>query len=368
MVRKPGKYVLFLAVLPAYRLECVKIIKERLGEQVKFLVSEAHLDPTVKTGIPKQFYQLVPIVRILRNRAFVQVPTSMDVFTANSVVVDLNPRSAAAWGILLFRRLAGRRTLVWGHIHPQAGANARTGNLRIAMRRLAHGTITYTYSDMSKARKDLPAGEVWVAPNALYPKAEMAPLPAIAHGHPSEVIYVGRFVTAKKVGLLIEGFSIAAKQNAAIHLRLVGGGEDEDSLRSLVRSLDITSRVSFHGWVEGANDLRRLYGKAFCSASPGFAGLGLTQSLGFGVPMLVADKEPHSPEIELSESGGVYWFDSDSPESLASVIDAAWCRRGAVPDINISEYTKQRYSAEAMANGIVDALLDKSPKTTRGEV
>jgi glycosyltransferase involved in cell wall biosynthesis len=226
------------------------------------------------------------------------------------------------------------------------------------MRKLAHGTISYTYNDMRKARRDLPDGPVWVAPNALYPRAEIVPAEKNVEAERNEILYVGRFVETKKVDLLIQGFAIAAKSNASIRLRLVGGGQAASSLQDLVSSHGIIDRVSFDGWVEGADSLRSTYSRAFCSVSPGFAGLGLTQSLGFGVPMIVADAEPHSPEIELADSGGVTWFRSDSPHGLATAINDAWARRDKVPDFQLSEKIRSRYSAESMADGIIYALLN----------
>jgi len=360
------QFVLFLAVLPAYRRECIQIIRGRLGAAVKLYVSDAHLDATVKTGIPEEYYQRVSMIRLFRNRAFVQLTSSPEILTADSVIVDLNPRSLTAWWVLLVRKVLARRTLVWGHIHPQAGIGARSARLRIAMRKLAQGTISYTYTDMKKAQLDLPGSAVWVAPNALYRKNDMVPLTASPEVEKNEILYVGRFVDAKKVGLLVQGFAGAARSNASIRLRLIGGGQAEESLRELVSSLGLSDRVSFDGWVDGVEMLRSSYSRAFCSVSPGFAGLGLTQSLGFGVPMIVADAEPHSPEIELAESGGVTWFESDSPEGLADAIARAWAQRDGVPNVQVSEYTRSRYSAEAMADGIVDALLahDQCRNTT----
>lgn len=353
------KFVLFLAVLPAYRLECVRLVREQLGESVKLLVSAAHLDSSVKTGIPASYFQRVSMLRLVRNRAFIQVTSSPVVLTADAVIVDLNPRSLTAWWILLVRRTLGRRTLVWGHIHPQAGAGARSARLRIAMRKLAQGTISYTYNDMQKARTDLPGRPVWVAPNALYRSADMVPGLDSLKTERTDLLYVGRFVNAKKVELLVEGFAIAAESNENIRLRLVGSGHAEESIQALVSRLGICGKVTFDGWVEGADRLRSVYANAFCSVSPGFAGLGLTQSLGFGVPMIVADEEPHSPEIELADSGGVTWFSSNSPHGLASAIAESWARRHQVPDIHLSEFIRNRYSAESMANGIIDALLNR---------
>ncbi|BCW49581.1 hypothetical protein StoSoilB13_19230 [Arthrobacter sp. StoSoilB13] len=263
--------------------------------------------------------------------------------------------------LLLRKPFTTKRTLVWGHIHPQAGPGSRTARLRLAMRRLADGTISYTYRDRAKALGDLPNAPVWVAPNSLYLRHRMVPAEARASQRNS-VLYVGRFEQAKKVDLLVRGFALAARLLPDIRLTLVGGGSEQGRIEALIAELDLSSRVDFPGWLDEPEQLMPHYSAAFTTTSPGFAGLGLTQSLGFGVPMIVARDERHSPEIELAESGGVSWFDSDSPESLAEAIAEAWRKRSELPNLAISEFTKNRYSAEAMSDGL-RAALEGTPQS-----
>ncbi|MHC6593421.1 glycosyltransferase [Arthrobacter sp. C152] len=231
------------------------------------------------------------------------------------------------------------------------------------MRKLADGTISYTYRDAEKAVNDIPGSTVWVAPNSLYRAEDIKP----AEGwDQNSVIYVGRFAPTKKVRLLVEAFAIAVRSEPEIRLTLIGGGEELTLLKEMVARLGISEQVTFPGWIDDLSSLREYYSRAFCSASPGFAGLGLTQSLGFGVPMLVADNEPHSPEIELEASGGVAYFQSDTPDSLAQAILSAWEKRALTPQTQLSEYVESSYSAEAMANGLQDALQGGPTNNAKG--
>ena len=351
----PSQYALFLAVLPKYRQACIDSLIGSLGDDLKILVSESHLDETVKTGISPELYRRVPMARLLRKKFFIQGGVQNVVGTPN-LVLDLNPRSLSSWWLLVVRKvLRGKRTLVWGHIHPQAGSDAKTAPLRLAMRRLADGTISYTYRDRAKALADLPTEPVWVAPNSLYPLDLMVP-PATPGLQRNSVLYVGRFEPAKKVDLLVRGFAIAAASLPELRLTLVGGGSEQAKLKDLVNQLGIEEKVNFAGWIDEPEALKSHYSTAIATTSTGFAGLGLTQSLGFGVPMIVARDENHSPEIELADSGGVTWFESDSAEALAESIREAWHKREQLPNASISEFTKKRYSAEAMADGLRTAL------------
>ncbi|MGR0159132.1 glycosyltransferase [Paenarthrobacter nitroguajacolicus] len=351
-----SKFVLYLAVLPKYRTECIEILHQDLGNDLRIYISEAHLDESVRSGIPEGLYSQVSMRRILKGRAFVQTGHFAEAVRADTSVVDLNPRSVTAWAILAIRFILRKRTLVWGHIHPQAGPKSKTAFLRLLMRRLASGTISYTYKDAEKARADLPGKLVWVAPNSLYKAEAIGPASSPEALDRTDLTYVGRFAPAKKVDLLVRAFAQVAASAPEMRLRLIGGGLTEPNLRQLIQDLGVSDKVDFPGWIDDLETLRPFYARSFCTASPGFAGLGLTQSLGFGIPMIVADDEPHSPEIELASVGGVDYFASDSVTDMALCISRQWDRRKALPLLDISSHVKTKYSAEAMANGLKSAL------------
>ena len=222
---------------------------------------------------------------------------------------------------------------------------------------LASGLVTYTYTEQREAEAS--GARVWVAPNSLYRRADINPGNRLQTDRDS-VLYVGRFEPEKKVALLVEAFAHAVQRcNLQAVLRLVGGGTDEARLRDLVKDCNVQDLVTFEGSIASVDRLRELYASAFCSTSPGFVGLGLTQSLGFGVPQIVARDEPHSPEVELADLGGVRWFDSDDVQGLAAALVDARADARLLPLHAISATVCDRYSAEAMADGLLDALQDR---------
>nr|WP_307330828.1 glycosyltransferase [Microbacterium sp. SORGH_AS_1204] len=321
------------------------------------MCSAAHLDRSVRTGIESRQYRQIPMVRLF-GRAFVQYGGLMTAMSARVLVVDLNPRSLTAWILLAIRRVLRRRSLVWGHLFPQAGSDSSTRMLRLAMRRLSNGTISYSYANKRQAELEMPDRPVWVAPNAIYTRSELSHALA-TDTERGALVYVGRFEHAKKVEVLIQAFSKsrAAAEGAMLHL--VGDGSQREELSQLVSSLGLLSSVTFYGWIQDFEVLEGVYSTAFASTSPGFAGLGLTQSLGFGVPMIVSKGEPHSPEIELSETGGVLWADESTVEAWVEAINRAWASRTA-PRPELRDFVVERYSADAMAEGLLLALADES--------
>jgi len=354
--RTSPRYAMYLAVLPSYRDACVQVLRSRFGNQLELIVSDSHLDRSVKTGISSTDYRRARMIRF-GQLAFLQVGHWRAALSSDALIVDLNPRSVTAWALLLMRRPSRRkRTIVWGHLFPRSGAEAPTSVLRRFMRRLADGTLSYTHRDRTAALAELPDQPVWVAANALYKKDSIRAATSI--GARTNLLYVGRFEPAKHVDRLVRAMPQLLASHEDARLVLIGDGRDRYKLESLASSLGVAESVDFPGWINDPSLLAEHYARAFASASPGFAGLGLTQSLGFGVPMIVSRNELHSPEIELEETGFVYWFDAatEADTSLASVATKAWARSSELPATAVTNYVRDTYSAEAMADGIISAF------------
>ncbi|MEP6463251.1 MAG: glycosyltransferase, partial [Frankiaceae bacterium] len=312
-----SRYCLYTAVLPPYRQACLEILIAKLGPEWTAYAGDRHLDPTVRSAGNVGLYVPILNVTLLGRRVLLQWGHWEVALRVDTAILDLNPRSISTWLLLLMRRLLRRRTLLWGHLHPRAGAGARSAGFRTWMRRLADGCIVYSYADAESVRAKFPSEPVWVAPNALYRSAEMGVVPGQVR---DTYLYVGRLEPMKKPELLLAAFAQLAESHPDRHLVFVGGGASTEQLQATVESLGLQRQVSFLGVVHSLGDLRALYSRAICSVSPGYAGLSLTQSLCFGAPMVVAESEPHAPEIELTVTGDVTFFRSDSTEELAATL------------------------------------------------
>lgn len=350
------KYVLYLAVLPFYRQHCMAELSARLGDELGVFAGPVHIDSTVRTGIDSSLYTPVKNVRP-GGRALLQLGHWRAALSAETTIVDLNPRSLTAWMILFARRVTRRRTLAWGHLDPRAGRESKTRGVRRFMRSLAKGTVLYGYDSVVPARAALPASPVWVAPNSMYPRSVMQA--ARFEGDRPRFLYVGRLVAPKKVDLLIRAAAEPVAQEAGVELDIVGQGEQRAELQDLAASLGVSDRVRFHGQITEHAELFTLYRHAVASTSPGYAGLSLTQSIGFGVPIVVADDEPHAPEIELAAIGGIRYFAANSPADLAEKLVLEIRGRHAQDRESLAESARAAYSAEAMADGLQRALLNQ---------
>jgi glycosyltransferase involved in cell wall biosynthesis len=330
----------------------MEIVQERLGAQWRAFAGQAHLDLSVRTDLPPNLYVAVTNLRLMHGRLLLQWGRWIDVLLATTAIVDLNPRSVNAWVFLLSRKVLRRRTLVWGHLDPRRGREARTASVRTAMRRLADGCIVYTYESEKRLRTEHPSERVWVAPNALYRREFLR----VAAGEMRVLIlYVGRLESAKKPDLLLEAFALVASDNPDWKLTFVGDGALRQQLRSRAAAHGLADRVHLLGTMSEPRALAALYSQARCSVSPGYVGLTLTQSLGFGVPMVIADDEPHSPEIELATRGAAVFFEHDSAASLAHALSSPKLELDGAARERLVLDVSARYSAEAMADGLISA-------------
>lgn len=351
-----AQFVFYLAVLPFYRSACIQIVSDELGSDMRAFAGRRHIDPTVTTGIPSSLYRRVRNV-VLGGRLLIQLGHWREVLSAHVAILDLNPRSLSAWLLLLMRNVLHRRTLLWGHLDPRGGSKSRTKRLRNFMRGLAQGTVLYGYEGVASAQQDFPSIPVWVAPNSLYRASEIRP--ALPVNDRPNFIYAGRLVREKKVDLLVRAASEPRARDLGITVTIVGEGSDLVRLQSLAAELGVAERVGFLGKIVDPRDLLELYAGAVAAISPGYAGLNLTQSLGFGVPILVAKNEPHAPEIELAALGSVRFFESDDPTSLAEAMATEYEERDRQGRAEVSALVRASYSAEAMADGIVRAFQNR---------
>ena len=350
--------VLVQTAVGDYRQAFLDVVLSRLGAQFRVYAGAEYFEPSTKTRV-----SIGNALRPLRNRFLFgrrllwQSGSLAAARGADVAILEFNPRILSVWLLLILRRLRNRPTLLWGHAWSRSGRSSRSEPVRRAMRRLANGAIVYTRTQQRELSEVDSPDRVFVAPNALYPAELMQP--AEPTSPPDSFLYVGRLVPAKKPDVLLEAFlRVHEELPAGTRLVIVGGGPLLASMRARAAEAP-EAHVEFQGHTTDVDVLRHLYERAIVAVSPGFVGLSITQSLGFGVPMLISRDEPHCPEIEAARHGwNALAYSPSSPESLARILlqtalegGSAWASRS-----EISADCRDRYSAETMAAGFLEAI------------
>jgi glycosyltransferase involved in cell wall biosynthesis len=356
MQRAHCKWLMSFATLGEYRLPAITQLQERTGRVLCVYAGTTAYDPSVRVLTPASLTFTPLKNRYIRGDILFQNIPWRRYVASECLLLDLNPRVPHIWMLLAVRRLLRRRTILWGHAWPRSGYQSRSEAIRRRMRALSSGVVTYTHSQAVELRKVQPALRVFVAPNALYLRSQMA---FDCASERFRVLYVGRLAKEKKPELLLEAFELCAPSLPQARLTFVGDGPLMAKLESRIAASPLRNRIEVLGHVSHVEALRSLYREAVVSVSPGCVGLSATQSFGFGVPMLISPNEPHGPEIEAAHTDeNCVHFETDNAEALGAALKDVWRNKSlwAQRGPGISAACAAAYSIERMVGGLIAAL------------
>ncbi len=363
--RQTEKIVLQQSVVPEYRKEPFSLLRDHWGTTFVILAGTTSFEPTMHTEVTLSgTLRIVPNRFVLGRRLLWQADTLRELVTSRVAIVELNPRNISVWLALIIRRITRRRSVLWGHAWPRSGPNSQTDWLRQRMRVLGDTIVVYTEGQRDELLKRMPEARIIAAPNALY---RCAQLDATATESPRQILFVGRLISAKKPRLLLDAFSLAVERGLPgdYTLTFAGDGPERSVIESILDSREsLRTRVSLLGHVSPSK-MQGLYRNTLVSVSPGYVGLSITQSFSFGVPMIIARDEPHSPEIEAAVEGiNSVFFPSDDLYGLADAILAITSRSAMWRECRdaIVRHCASSYTAEKMAAGVIDAVDRRDEK------
>lgn len=138
---------------------------------------------------------------------------------------------------------------------------------------------------------------------------------------PGRIICAGRMVPVKGQQLLIEALPEVLRCHPQLHLRLIGSGPMEESLRRRVAELGLTDNVSFLGWLPHEEVLREMTMAervVVPSSQEGF-GLVVAEALVCGTPLLASDI-PVFREVLEGAGGQARFFRPGDADSLARAL------------------------------------------------
>ena len=344
---------------PDYRMPVFHRLHERLGDNFHLFSGTSFFTSDIIMTLDFMDWHSLVDNRFLAGRRFLwQTGACEAMFSADVLVMELNPRILSNWVILAARSLWGAPTLLWGHAWGRHDQHSVRNVLRLYMMRLASGTITYTKTQRDEVRRVFPRFKMFAATNSLIRQIECRPL-SIKEGELDTILYVGRLNRPKKVALLLEAFA-QARLPTVTKLKIVGSGQEREALEAMLKTMPhIADRVEFVGHVHSFAILRSLYARGFCAVSPGYVGLGAIQTFSFGVPLVLADKEPHAPEVEACRPGfNTLYFEANNATSLSTCMERMWHERAVWLGrrAELAAWTAENYSVEAMVDGFIEAI------------
>lgn len=353
------KLVILQTATPDYRKKVFQFIHDNLKDSFSLFSGEEYFENSVRTDTSIGFLKNVKNHFYFRRKFLFQTGMWKESLKSKVLVLEMNPRIISNWLLIIIRFILQKKTVLWGHAWPRKGKNSNSDKLRHMMRLMADEIIVYTKTQAKELEEKMPAKIITPAPNAVFYKSEMqvekTPVEEIY-----DLIYVGRLTKAKKPVLLVNAFiKVLHKLPDKTNLIIVGEGEEKPKLIDLVSNQNLESRIKVLGHIGDYKRLKELYAKSLLSISPGYVGLSITQSFGFGVPMLISRHENHSPEIEaVLEGDNSLFFETDDMKDLGQkMIDFFenknyWLNHRD----RICEKCIVDYSVESMANQFINLV------------
>lgn len=164
---------------------------------------------------------------------------------------------------------------------------------RYALRRAARLTVVSRAMAEDVGMLDAGTARPRVMPMGVDLQSRFVPDPAVPRTS-DELLFVGRLVEKKGLGVLLEAMPALVERRPSIRLTVVGFGPEEAALRARAEALGVGGRVRFAGPVAQA-DLPMFYRRAavfvapFVQAGDGDReglGLVLVEALGCGCPVV----------------------------------------------------------------------------------
>jgi glycosyltransferase involved in cell wall biosynthesis len=138
---------------------------------------------------------------------------------------------------------------------------------------------------------------------------------------------------------------------------LVGGGSEEERLKSLARELSVSEHVRFAGELYDEEDLAPWFLSAQVLVHPGAIGLSLLHAFGYGLPVVTnGNAAGHGPEFAAFEDGlsGRTFRAGDADDLARTLIELLKNAPALEPmRAHVLEIVRERFNVDVMVERFV---------------
>lgn len=309
--------------MPTYRTDFFDRVAVFLGEGFTVHYSPTDMG-TLSVPIHQPWAKRLPPMRYVAPGIEWQPGVlSVPLRRGDVVVVSGAPRNLSNMLMLIRARIAGARTIWWGHYWSSTSSTFRF-RIRLMLMKLANAVLFYTDHEVGEYRARLGRHDRRrvVGLNNGINIDPIIPLraPYEANKRDKAIMFVGRLTEKTELEILLH--SLADPRLDDVKLNIIGDGQQRDSLEALARSLAINDRITWHGGSTDEQTIARIANNCQIFAYPGAVGLSLLHAMAYGLPAVVHnDRWGHMPEIAAfykAKSG--LTFSRGDPQSLTITI------------------------------------------------
>ena len=321
-MREIGKTIFYLSqVIPRYRIPFFLQVQEQLKSnlQLHLISGVRSIDERVVVANNCNFLEAVKLTRMPLGLYW--IPHNFaQLLLCDYLIVENNPRNLNTWVLLAGRRMLRKQTAIWGHVQSRKKPHLLSRFLHGLLNLMSNKILIYTEKERESIHKLI--SKVSIIPNSLYP-FDASHVTSVLNR--TTLIYSGQLEEIKKIPQLINAFANSELHKSGITLSIIGNGSQYSVLKELVSHLRLEKFVFLHGYIDDYEILKEFYSRTLFALGPGYAGLNILQANWFGVPILVDENSPHSPEIYLSKYGGVLRANFGDSRNYSNSLKIAFC-------------------------------------------
>jgi glycosyltransferase involved in cell wall biosynthesis/O-antigen/teichoic acid export membrane protein len=250
------------------------------------------------------------------------------------------------------------------HIHQEVFRKYLPGPLALLAENLEKNVMPFAYKNATyltiseSTKKDMEM--IGLSENEIkiiYPGANLEELKPANKEEKPTILYLGRLKSYKSVDVLINAFEKVLDTVPEARLVIAGSGEEESSLRKLVRELGMDEKVEFLGKVTEAAKVS-LMQKAWVFVNPSYMeGWGITtiEANACGTPVVASDVPGLRDSVRNPHSG--YLVEYGNPDAFADKILKIITNTSHRKELseNSVEWAK-RFSWDASAKRLIEVL------------
>lgn len=170
------------------------------------------------------------------------------------------------------------------------------------------------------------------------------------------ILYLGRLGKEKNIGFIIESLKKLLESNDDIYLAIVGDGPERKNLSTLVKKLNLNSKVLFTGFVSRL-DVSKVYSDSYIfvfASTTETQGLTVPEAMATGLPVVVM-RDPAFEEIVLDGKTGLLTdtSETDFAEKVLSLIENEELRKKLGSDGE--KFVKENFSSRSQAENVLEA-------------